>query len=245
VPSSSRFAAAPPRPLRAGPPTGPPRSTIDELREGWRLFRGTTWLWVVVVAFGLLNAIGVGAWLTLGPALAGETICRQAWGWVLSAEAAHALVATVVLLRVALPRPLLLGMVAVSLLGSPMVALGLGASVATLVLASFVAGIGLEVFGMGWSLAMQENVDETPLSCAYPYDALRSYVAIPWGSSSTARSATGSGTPRSSRSAGSPTSRSRCPCCSRARCAPCRVPRRPDPRRSRPADDEPHACAER
>jgi MFS family permease len=156
-------------------------STLTELREGWRLFRGTTWLWVVVAAFGVLNAIAAGAWLTLGPALAGETIGRQAWGWVLSAEAAGALLATLVLLRVGLPRPLLVGMLAVSLLGVPMLILGTDPRVGLLVVASFVAGIGMEVFGMGWNLAMQENVDDTQLSRAYSYDALGSYVAMPLG----------------------------------------------------------------
>ena len=32
-------------------------STVAELREGWSFFRATTWLWVVVLAFGALNAI--------------------------------------------------------------------------------------------------------------------------------------------------------------------------------------------
>ena len=171
-------------------------STLTELREGWRLFRGTTWLWVVVAAFGLLNAIAAGAWLTLGPALAGETIGRQAWGWVLSAEAAGALLATLVLLRVGLPRPLLVGMLAVSLLGVPMVILGTDPSVGLLVVASFVAGIGMEVFGMGWNLAMQENVDDT--SCPGPTPTTHWARTSPcrWASSSTARWATGSATPR-------------------------------------------------
>ena len=156
-------------------------STITELREGWRLFRDTTWLWAVVAGFGVLNAIAAGAWLTLGPALAGETIGRQAWGWVLSAEAAGALVATLVLLRVALSRPLLVGMVGASLLGIPMAILGVDPRVGLLVVASFAAGIGLEVFGMGWNLAMQENIDEAQLSRAYSYDALGSFVAMPLG----------------------------------------------------------------
>ena len=162
-------------------PDGHASSTLADLREGWRLFRGTTWLWVVVAGFGVLNAIAAGAWLTLGPALAEETIGRQAWGWVLSAEAAGALVATGVLLRVALPRPLLVGMLAGSLLGIPMVMLGLDPRVGLLVVASFAAGIGLEVFGMGWNLAMQENIDEAQLSRAYSYDALGSFVAMPVG----------------------------------------------------------------
>lgn len=154
---------------------------MAELRDGWRLFRRTTWLWVVVSAFGLLNAIGGGAWLTLGPALADRTIGRQAWGWVLSAEAVGALLATGVLLRVRLPRPLLVGMVAVALLGLPILGLGLGAGVLVLVLASAVGGIGLEVFGMGWNLAMLENIDEAQLSRAYSYDALGSMAAVPVG----------------------------------------------------------------
>ncbi len=62
-------------------------STIRELREGWTYVRTTTWLWVVVLGFGVLNAIHAGAWFTLGPALAKETIRVQGWGLVLSAEA--------------------------------------------------------------------------------------------------------------------------------------------------------------
>ncbi len=171
---------APARGASAATGTARP-STVAELRDGWRLFRRTTWLWVVVSAFGLLNAIGGGAWLTLGPALADETIGRQAWGWVLSAEAVGALAATAVMLRVRLPRPLLVGMLAVALLGLPIAGLGLGAGVLVLVVASAVAGIGLEVFGMGWNLAMQENIDEAQLSRAYSYDALGSMAAVPVG----------------------------------------------------------------
>ncbi|QKE83838.1 MFS transporter [Arthrobacter sp. NEB 688] len=160
---------------------GPRASTLVELREGWRLFRRTTWLWVVVAAFGVLNAIGGGAWLTLGPALAEDTIGRQAWGWALSAEAAGALLGTVALLRVRMPRPLLVGLPAVALLGLPMIALGLDARVLPLLVLTCVAGVGLEVFGMGWNLAVQENVPEAQLSRAYSYDALGSLVAMPVG----------------------------------------------------------------
>ena len=45
---------------------------VHELREGWTEFRSRTWLWVIVVAFGFLNAIQSGAILVLGP------LCR---GW--------------------------------------------------------------------------------------------------------------------------------------------------------------------
>ena len=156
-------------------------NTLRELREGWSLFVGTTWLWVVVLAFGFLNAIHAGAWFTLGPALAKGTIGEQGWGFVLSAESLGLLVMTVILLRVKLRRPLLVGMLGCALMGVPMVILGVEPHLLTLVLVTFVAGAGIEVFSIGWSLAMQENIEDDMLSRAYSYDALGSFVAMPIG----------------------------------------------------------------
>ena len=64
----------------------------------------------MVLGFGALNMIHTGALFTLGPAVADRPIGRQAWGFVLSAEAAGLLLTTVILLRFRLERPLLLGM---------------------------------------------------------------------------------------------------------------------------------------
>lgn len=156
-------------------------STMQELREGWTFFWATPWLWAVVVGFGFLNFIHAGAWFTLGPAVADDTIGRQGWGYVLSAEAVGLLLTTVVLLRVRLERPLLLGMIGIAFLAPPFFVLGAAPHLLVLVVAAFVAGVGTEVFGMGWNLAMQENIDDDMLSRAYSYDALGSFVAIPLG----------------------------------------------------------------
>ena len=45
----------------------------------------------------------------------------------------------------------------------------------------FVAGAGIELFSLGWNLAMQENIEERMLSRVYSYDMLGSFVAIPVG----------------------------------------------------------------
>jgi MFS family permease len=63
----------------------------------------------------------------------------------------------------------------------PLMVLGLDGQVGPLVLAAFLAGAGIEVFSIGWSVAMQENIEEHVLSRAYSYDALGSLVAIPLG----------------------------------------------------------------
>ena len=152
-----------------------------ELRDGWVYFRRTTWLWAVVLSFGLLNAIHTGAIFTLGPAVAKETIGEQGWGLALSAESVGLLLMTVVMLRVRLERPLLLGMIGIAALGVPMVMLGADPQLVAVMVAMFVAGAGTEVFSMGWSLAMQEHVPAAMLSRAYSYDALGSFVAMPIG----------------------------------------------------------------
>ena len=162
-------------------PSAEPAATVRELREGWSFFWSTPWLWAVVVGFGVLNFIHAGAWFTLGPAVADDTIGRQGWGYVLSAEAIGLLVMTLVLLRVRLERPLLLGMLGMAMMALPILVLGVSPHVVGLVVAAFLAGVGTEVFGMGWNLAMQENIDDSMLSRAYSYDALGSFIALPLG----------------------------------------------------------------
>ena len=156
-------------------------STFTELREGWSYVRRTQWLWVVVLGFSVLNAIHAGAWFTLGPARAKETIGEQGWGLVLSAEAVGLLLMTLVLLRVRLERPLLVGMIGIMALGLPIYMLGAHPHLLWLVLATFIAGAGTELFNMGWNLAMQEQVPDEMLSRAYSYDALGSFAAMPVG----------------------------------------------------------------
>lgn len=128
-----------------------------------------------------MNAIHSGAMSTLGPVIAKQTIGEQGWGLVLSAESAGLLLMTIVLLRVRLERPLLFGMLAISLVGVPMILLGVYPHVGLVAVAMVLAGAGVEVFNLGWTLAMQENVDESMLSRASSYDALGSYVAMPIG----------------------------------------------------------------
>ena len=168
--------------VRIPPPSRTERaSTVEELREGWRYFRSTTWLWVIVAGFAVLNALHSG-FNTLGPVLAVHSSIGEAgWGLVLSAGAVGLLATTVVMLRVPLRRPLLWGMLGCTLYGVPMVVLGVHPHLVVAMVAVFVGGAGIEVFSLGWSLAMQEHVPDDMLSRAYSYDALGSFVAIPVG----------------------------------------------------------------
>jgi MFS family permease len=168
-------------PPRAATTAAQSASLFRELREGWTVFTGTTWLWLIVAVFGVLNAIHMGAWFTLGPAIAKHSFGAGGWGLVLSAESVGTLLCTVVLLKLRLRHPLRAGMLACGVFSVPLFLLGSGAGVPALMAGALAAGIGMEVFGMGWNLAMQENIEERMLSRAYSYDALGSFVAMPVG----------------------------------------------------------------
>ena len=85
------------------------------------------------------------------------------------------------MLKVRLQRPLLWGMVGCTFFGVPLVALGVHPHLVLVMVAAFIGGAGIEVFGLGWNLAMQEHVPDEMLSRAYSYDSLGSFVAIPVG----------------------------------------------------------------
>jgi MFS family permease len=152
-----------------------------DLRDGWVAFTSMTWIWVVVAAFGLMNAIHAGVWFTLGPTIAEDTIGRQAWGWVLSAEAAGLLLMTLVMMRWRLQHPLRAGMLGMCALAPPMLLLGLGPEVTPLLALAFLAGCGVEIFSIGWQTAYHEHVPNEVLSRVASYDALGSFIAIPIG----------------------------------------------------------------
>ena len=156
-------------------------SMVHDLRVGWTEFCARTWVWVVVVAASVLNLILAGVWLTLGPVVANQTIGADAWGLVLGAEGLGFLVMTVLLLRLSLRRPLRAGMLGVLMFVAPMLVLGLDPRVLPLVTVSFLAGAGMELFGIGWQTALQEQVPTAVLGRVASYDALGSMMAVPVG----------------------------------------------------------------
>ena len=88
---------------------------------------------------------------------------------------------SIIFLRVPLRRPLLWGMVGCAVFSAQMIALGTTTELWVLLVAAFVAGAGIEIFGLGWELAMQEHVPPDMLSRVYSYDMLGSFIAIPVG----------------------------------------------------------------
>ncbi|MDI6102854.1 MFS transporter [Actinoplanes sp. NEAU-A12] len=156
-------------------------NVFADLRTGWSEFRSRTWLWAVVAGFSLLNAAWSGGMYVLGPAVADETIGRQAWGLVLAGETVGMIVGGLLAIRLKLRRLLLFGVLSCCGMALPLFVLGAYPKLWALLAATFVAGVMLEQFAVAWDTTMQEHVPPDRLARVYSYDMVGSFVAMPAG----------------------------------------------------------------
>ena len=153
-----------------------------ELGEGWREFHTRTWLWVIVLQFSFVNAIEQGSQGVLGPAIAKDHFGGAAgWGLILTAQSVGLIAGGLILLRIR-PRRILLTATLGFLLTIPfLLSLAGPLPLAAVVALAALAGIGIEIFGVFWDTAMQQEIPAEKLSRVYSYDALGSIALIPLG----------------------------------------------------------------
>ncbi len=156
-------------------------STLHDLRVGWREFVSRRWVWVVVVAFTVLNMIIAGAWNTLGPVVADDTFGRTAWGTILAFDALGFFLGTLIMLRFRPRHPIRIAMLAM-VLEVPLIALlGWYPNAIVLCASALVAGTGVSVFAVIWETSLQQRIPHEKLSRVVSYDMLGSFVALPLG----------------------------------------------------------------
>jgi MFS family permease len=84
-------------------------------------------------------------------------------------------------MRLRIRRMLFFGTACTALMALPMLVLGVAPLVVPLVAAAFTAGVGLELFTVGWETTMQEHIAPEKLARVYSYDMVGSFVAMPIG----------------------------------------------------------------
>lgn len=180
-------------------PDLPPRTNDDptmlsELRQGWRYFSARPWIWSVTLAFAVFNAANMGIWNILGPVIAVDTIGADSWGLILSARGAGALLATTVMVKLTVRRPMAPALSLMTLAGVPLILLGTGANALWLAAAAFAAGVAAEFFTVAWSTVWHTHIPEQLSSRVGAYDEFGSSVSIPIGQLSVPFLATAFGT---------------------------------------------------
>jgi len=161
--------------------SGEKESFIHQLREGWHELWARTWLWVVVIEFSIFNALAASMYV-LGPVVAKQSLGgAKAWGLILAAQGAGAVLGGVVMLRVHPRRPLLVATLSTVLTSLPLYFLAFRWSAASVGVAAFFEGISLSVFGVQWSTTMQREIPTELLSRLSAYDWFGSLVLLPIG----------------------------------------------------------------
>ncbi|HUQ55715.1 MFS transporter [Lentzea sp.] len=154
-------------------------SALSELRTGWTEFVSREWVWVVVLAFTFVNAAHVGGLMILGPVLADTTFGRETWGFVLASQTAGMVAGAFVAMKIAVRRPLLLGVACVGAFAGLPLVMVVHPEPWLLMVTAFACGLGLEQFGVAWETSLQHHVPQDKLARVYSYDMLGSFVAIP------------------------------------------------------------------
>ena len=155
---------------------------LHELRVGWHDFWSRTWLWAIVLQFAIVLAVETGSLNVLGPAVAKRHLGGAgAWGAVLAAESLGLVLTGTVMLRWQPRRILRTATFGVFPLALPLIALAWPAPLAVVIASAFLAGVGIEVFGVLWDTAMQQEIPGERLSRLSAYDALGSFILMPVG----------------------------------------------------------------
>jgi MFS family permease len=150
--------------LRLGRSGRSAQSLLREMAEGWVEFRSRPWLCATTVQFALFNLITWAPYLVLGPVLAHDYLGGvRAWGLIMSAFAAGAVLGGLAALGRRPRRPLLAATVATFGYPVPCLLLALHAPAATVAAGAFAAGAG-------GALAMA--LDTTVLQQQVPADRL-------------------------------------------------------------------------
>ncbi|WP_249010302.1 MFS transporter [Conexibacter sp. DBS9H8] len=157
------------------------QTMLSDLRGGFREVTSRTWVWSLILAFAVGNALG-GTWDLFGPLATRHWYGGAPTFALLSVLwSAGSLLGGIALLRFKPRRPLLVG----TLLCAPFVvpSLMVALRLPVLVIAPFelLAGIGPIAFNTLWWTALQQNVSPEVISRVISYDFAGSYLFIPLG----------------------------------------------------------------
>lgn len=154
---------------------------LHDLKEGWHEFASRAWVWSIVVQFTIINAAFSGLVMVLGPVIADASFGRASWGIIIAAQSVGLIVGSTLALRWRPRRDLFIGAMLVALCAIPIFLLSLPASAPWLMAAFFMAGVAFGLFGVSWAHSLQTHIPPEKLARVYAYDAVGSFIAIPFG----------------------------------------------------------------
>lgn len=170
--------------MRFAPLELPPRrSTITELREGWRSFRSRPWLSVSVASLPFIITIVFAPLSVLGPEVARTDLGGAgAWAAISAAMGVGSLLGGVAGLKWKPRHPLRTGFL-LTLIGEPvlLVLLGTGSLLGAIIVFGLLAGMSATLFNVFWFTALHQEVPAEEISRVSSWDYLGTYALQPIG----------------------------------------------------------------
>lgn len=157
-------------------------SMLVQLGHGWREFSSRSWLWIIVVQFGLYRMVVYGPFIILGSALADRYLGgSSAWALILSAQGAGSILGGFAMQRFRPRRPLVVATLATFTFAGPVACMAFGVATVGVVGAAALSGVGVAVFVTLWESTIQREIPVHLLSRVAAYDWLGSYALTPVG----------------------------------------------------------------
>jgi predicted MFS family arabinose efflux permease len=156
-------------------------SFLQDLREGWDAFSSRPWVWSIVAAAGLGNLLWASV-SVLGPVIAARELGGAAvWGTVLAAMGVGALTGGLIAIRARPRRPLVLGLLVLTLFALPPALLAAEAPAAVIAIGTFLAGAGMMLGISLYESTFQRRIPADVLSRVSSYDWFGSVALQPVG----------------------------------------------------------------
>ena len=152
-----------------------------DIKEGWAEFAGRSWIWSIVLQFAIINVAFNGIVEVFGPMIADASFGRARWGIIVAAHSVGLIAGSFLAMKWHPRRDLLIGAMLAGLCALPIFMLSQNASAALLIVGFFIAGMSLGLFGVTWAHSLQTHIPPDKLARVYAYDAMGSFIAIPFG----------------------------------------------------------------
>jgi len=159
---------------------GPPASVLGDLLHGWHEFTARRWVWVMVALFSLSNFGFTAAIDVLGPVRSLESWGgARGWAVVLTAFSIGTVVGVIGAMRLRPNRPLLVALVAQTLVALPLLAMAPPLPLLVVAALAFVSGVCVDIFEVLWQTTLQQYIPPESLSRVSSYDWLGSMALTP------------------------------------------------------------------
>ncbi len=157
-------------------------SPLADLAEGWREVRSRTWLWTMILSFGVFQLAYFPALTVLGPEIARKHLGgAPAWASIITGELIGGIIGGAISFKIRFPRPLLLTNIVTIPIIVQLVAFAMGWPLITLVICAMFTGVGFSIGGTIWFTTLQRVIPSESLSRVSSFDWFGSLALNPLG----------------------------------------------------------------